>query len=420
MLISATCARAVDVEGVLPASLDQPRIFLAIARDANSPPLTVKGDANGLADLLADAAGEKHKNKGDDAPSSTFAIEAFLDTGASGVTLSKQTSEGLGIVGISAPGTKTPVKFFDVGIGGEEPFDVSPPLIIKTCDYGGNIDGEGIDRYAPLADAKPVQISLRGDAGMMEALTGGTDIAGMPVMMGRVVVVDAKPLKDFDKLKTTIVAPGDRSIPTPDVVVPLTYVDFSRFCRFEPVGVTRGTLRPNPMIGPDPFDPADRAAPIVITHGTKRASLTMLLDTGATSSFISIAKARELGINVDANGRLINVPETKQFTLPIGGIGAAKEVHGFYVDTLTLPHSRGDPVRYVHAPVMVMDVTVTDATTKASYTLDGAFGINYLVASADITTGGLLGADLGDMHEGAFDAFTIDHVNKTLGLKLKR
>ena len=58
-------------------------------------------------------------------------------------------------------------------------------------------------------------------------ITGGMDVVGMPVMKGRVVVLDPKPVDTFGELMRAIVldAKKDRAkIPKVDRHVPLTYV----------------------------------------------------------------------------------------------------------------------------------------------------------------------------------------------------
>src|SRR4051794_5404472 len=63
-----------DIQGVQPAALDQPRIFLNVRRTASGPA------------LIAKAEGE-----------SSTAVEAFLDTGASGIMLAADTYKALGV-----------------------------------------------------------------------------------------------------------------------------------------------------------------------------------------------------------------------------------------------------------------------------------------------------------------------------------
>lgn len=406
----ASASLAADIEGVLPASLDQPRIYVAISVDAKSKPLAAKGGS--LEDLLGGALG----TKGEKEEIENFAVEAFLDTGASGIMLSQSTAEALGIAPAKTADGRE-ITFYDVGVAGKEPFLVTGSYYLRSSEYSGNTDGMTFEDYSPPTG--PIRLKIReGGGGMLEAMMGSIDVAGMPLMMGKVMVLDARPLDQLDKLKTSLVPSDDKSIPKTDVAVSLTYVNYARFTQTDPPTAPTVQLAPNPMIGPDPFDKSDRAKPVTISHKGKSAALTMLLDTGAASSMISTAKAKQLGIEIDEDGKLTNVPANEQFTLPIGGIGGAKNVNGFFVDVVQLPTVAGEPIRYLKAPFLVMDISVTDEKSGEAFTLDGVFGMNYLVASASISSG--LMAGIADTHGGAFDFIVIDHARKTMGLKLRK
>ena len=113
--------------------------------------------------------------------------------------------------------------------------------------------------------------------------------------------------------------------------------------------------------------------------------------------------------------RLIGVPDNQQFSLSVGGIGGNKTAIGFFLDTLALPTREGQPLTYAKAPVLVNDISVTDPVTGEVFTLDGVFGMNFLVASAEVT-GGLL-PDIGKLTQGPFTTIVIDHSRATLGVK---
>lgn len=408
----ASAALAVDIEGILPASLDQPRIYVALVRPGSDKPLAAKG---GRDDALVDALVYGTKSNKNEQPPETFTVEAFLDTGASGVMLSKQTSKGLGVERTMFAGKR--VTFYDVGVAGREAFEVTEPLFVLQAPYNGSTDGDNLGAYTK-AGASAIRVKIHAGGGLLDMLTGGIDVAGMPVMAGRVMLVDARPLAKMDKLRTSIVAPRDKSIPKADATIQLSYVDYDRFTQLEPAGAPGIATGANPMIGPDPFNPKDGTKPVTMTHGNRTATLSMLLDTGAAASMISSAKARDLGIQVNDDGQLTNVPANRRFELPIGGIGGSKNAQGFFVDVVDLPISAGEPIRYRKAPVLVNDIVVTDEKTHESFTLDGVFGMNFLVASASVSTG--LGADIDDIHDGAFDYIVVDNAGKTLGLTLKR
>jgi hypothetical protein len=131
---------------------------------------------------------------------------------------------------------------------------------------------------------------------------------------------------------------------------------------------------------------------------------------------ISTRKAAELGVTYAADGStLVGVPKDQQFSLAVGGIGGSKTSSGFYLDLLALPAKTGEPIVYAKAPLLVCDITIADPATKKPFTLDGVFGMNFLVASANLS-GGLL-PDIDKIVDGPFQAVVIDHARHTLGVK---
>ena len=67
--------------------------------------------------------------------------------------------------------------------------------------------------------------------------------------------------------------------------------------------------------------------------------------------------------------------------------------------------------------MLVNDISVIDPKTHEQFTLDGVFGMNFLVASANVT-GGLL-PDIGNMTEGPFTMIVIDHARGFLGVTMR-
>jgi predicted aspartyl protease len=377
-------APAVDaIEGVQSAALDQPRVYVQLKRSPRGPALGGAGEDGGV-------------------------FEAFLDTGASGVMLSGEALDRLGVKKEkSARGEE--VVFEDVGVGGADKFRVTEQLFVTLAGYP-NADQ---DAGAFARVVGPFRMQVRPSGGLLQLLApDGLNVAGMPVMVGKVVVMDPTPLTKFDKIRTTVVPPGDRSIPKTSRSVPLTYVSFARFTRVAPAGARGPDLQPNPMIGPDPFNPADKARPVVIRHNGRTATGTFLLDTGAASSMISRAMAEKLGVKVNPDGQLVT--REKTFQLTIGGLGGQKEAHGLFFTKMELPTREGKPIAYAQAPLLVADITVADEKGKP-FTLDGVLGMNYLVASAEVT-GGLL-PDIGNIVDGPWRAIVIDHPNKVMGLE---
>ena len=79
-----------------------------------------------------------------------------------------------------------------------------------------------------------------------------------------------------------------------------------------------------------------------------------------------------------------DTPVPNQFVIPLGGIGGTINAAGFRLSSLVLPTTEGTPIRFLDAPVLVADVTAQDPVTQQEITLDGDFGMNFLVASIDV------------------------------------
>ena len=113
--------------------------------------------------------------------------------------------------------------------------------------------------------------------------------------------------------------------------------------------------------------------------------------------------------------RLSGVPAGGQFTLSVGGIGGTKKAAGFYLDRLSLRTREGQPLNFLHAPVLVVDITVKDQRRGETVTLDGVFGMNFLVASAKVEQAGML-PDINKLTPGAFRWIVFDQPAGVLGL----
>jgi hypothetical protein len=380
---------AVEIEGVQPAALDQPRVNLHLRREPKGQP------------LMAKKLGEQ-----------TINVQAFLDTGASGIMLSTTTADALGVKRASAGNAN--VVFHDVGVGGTDEFHVSEPLLVFLAPFGRTGEPDDASGYPIMVGPVRAQVGpLNG--GLMQMLTGGMDVVGTPVMKGRIVVIDPKPVDTFgDTLRAAVV---DRNaggqIPKTDRHVALRPESFAPYTRTEPANAQPPTMADNPFIDG-----------VVVSMAAKKSTGTWLLDTGAAASMISSAQAAKVGVKYvegtegTDSPKLAGVPENEQFTLTIGGVGGTKKSAGFYLDTLVLPTRENDPIIYKKAPVFVTDISVEDPKTTQKRTLDGVFGMNFLVASAHVTEAALM-PDIGKLTAGPYDAIVFDEPGKMLGLKLK-
>ena len=402
-------ASTYDIAGVQAASLDQPQVHAIFRTSPTGNPL------------------------GGNNPNDGIAIKAFLDTGASGVLLSLESAQGLGLAPITHNGQ--PVTFYDVGVAGSEAFGVSRQLYGALAPVRSVFDGDlPVEAFDQTFGAFRAQMTPH----PADVLLGGPiDLIGMPAMKGKVVVMDPTPLNaaDIDGMRTYLYAPNtpynasarnvNPGIPSVNRHVKLSYGNFARFTEIEPAGAPAPTITDNPFIGPNPVrtsGPADNTPGIAMTEGARATAGSFLLDTGAAASFVSRSVAQNLGVRYragtygtdnpvleDANG--VRVPN--QFTIPIGGIGGTVTAAGFRIDKFDIPTTEGEAIRFLDAPVLVLDVSVQDPVTSQQVTLEGVFGMNFLVASFAVD-----GTTLGESAAGAFDWVTFDEPNGVLGLNL--
>ena len=348
-LLPFSHALATDFTGVQPAALDQPRINALLSRG----PV-------GSGQLLS----------ADFGTGPTFNISAFFDTGASGVLLSEDTADALGVVRHVHNGQQ--VVFSDVGVGGVSNFNVSELLHIGLAKYHPDADVDNFDTYSSVYNQQFANVRTQiGPIGVKPDPTlEGLDVFGMPTMAGKVVVMDPKPVNTFvDTMRTYVYNPGTPFDPNhansepgiPQISGPngrhvtLSYGNFDRFTQTTPAGAPPPTLRENPFMGPnpvrqlDPNPPPDTTPAVKLGFGAASTEASLLLDTGAAASAISIAKAQSLGVTYDPahpigsdDPRLLGVPQSEQFTLTIGGTGGTFEVAGFFLDSMLVRTQEGN------------------------------------------------------------------------------
>src|SRR5687768_9656445 len=183
-------AEPLDLEGVQNAALDIPRAWALLQRSLDTDPLIASDPFFG----------------------DTFNVEVFYDTGASGVLLSKETADALGVNRATHNGE--PVLFEDVGVAGSSFFNVSEPLYVSLAPYGVERDLDNIATYQEVYDQKfgPVRLQVAME-GVDPVIGTPLDVFGMPTMTGKVVVMDARPLNSEDPfelgvMKTYTYNPG--------------------------------------------------------------------------------------------------------------------------------------------------------------------------------------------------------------------
>jgi len=316
------------LEGIYQASVDLPRIWFLFKRDFNGQPLKV--------DNIFEA------NYG------------FLDTGASGIVLSRETRDVMQIV------VDPSAKFIDFGVGGAQSFDVSEPLYIGIADYSVS-DPWDSSVYNVINNLWRFQMTQTYAEFPQEPL----DILGIPVMAGKTVVLDSGSTNYLDPFSASIKEPGDPTIPVVDFQVPLR---FERYIHY----TDSMNIPPEPIVAYNPV--IDN---VISKHGGTMHQGAWLLDTGAMLSIISVEQGVKFGLT-DEYGNPIITPD---FWASVGGVGGIVEIPGFTVDSLSIPTLSGFNLVYSNVLLAVHDIGVYDENNDRYIILDGLFGSNFMCAT---------------------------------------
>lgn len=382
-------ASGLVVEGVQVASVEIPRINAAIS-------------------LLSDpttplSAGEPGFE--------TFNVQAFYDTGASGVLVSKETADAIGLP------LDAGVEFGDVGVGGIDYFNVSQAVNIHLAPFiaplGGGADVDNPATFTTVYDQVFTPIRTQVAKTNSDSFIGGLDVFGMPLFQNKTVTMDVRRLHngELEFMENNVYDSGSVpvGVPAADVHIQTTYADFARFTTT--TGGDAPTINDNPFVGGDPFAGGDG---VVAGYNGTTTGGSWLFDTGAQASIISEVQAAALGVTYNEASRdtdnpfLEGAPLGDQFTLQIGGVGGTTTVAGFLLDSFTLPTVEGEEITYTNAPVLVADISVEDPITGEQLTLAGILGMNFMLPSFDINTL--------EANEGPFDFISFDHPSGVIGL----
>lgn len=320
-----------NFDGIFELAIDLPRIYFLL-KDLNGLPLLYEG---------------------------AFELNyAFLDTGASGILLSRETAEMLGVT------TDPNAEYYDVGIGGIEVFSISEELYIGT-DTFDDPNPENPDNY--LCSGKWRFQVRKNYAG--EWPDEPIDLVGMPSMMGKTVVFHTDRTNQLEYFVAEIKEPNDSTIPRADFNVPIRFEKY--ITPNDPIHIP-----PLPILAYNPV--IDN---VQLEYNGQSTTATLLLDTGGSVSLISTARASDLGLTTPDGTPIV----TPDFTIPIGGIGGQEELPGYQISNLTIPTLNGYNVAYNNARICVADIGIIDEDTGEFIILDGIFGSNFLCASATLS-----------------------------------
>jgi hypothetical protein len=290
-------------------------------------------------------------------------VQMFFDSGASGILLSRETRDALGIL------AEPNANFVDVGVGGEQDFEVSESLYVALADHWPLGDTPDESQYHE--DLGPWRLMLTIDY-LEDPFAEPIDIVGIPGMAGKSVVLTVEVFDFFGFLipyyVTQIVESNDPCIPELDIEVKVRFTNFLYTSHPSNTG-------PLPVLGYNPV-----IENIQIVYDGNSSVGDWLLDTGAQLSTISTAQAETLGL-VDSNGEPIVEPE---FYQEIGGVGGEILVPVFIIDTVSIPTLNGFELVYGDPYVGVLDIGIIDERTGEPIILDGIFGANFLGYSYDM------------------------------------
>ena len=313
-------------------------------------------------------------------------LETFVDTGASGFVISALNAQGLydtpslGWTSNDYIGT-----FSETGIAGNEPGHVTRPFGVGVANavpgVASSVDVDQVVNYGQY------NLWTRDNPGPGEvydlggfSLTDPVNIVGMPVISQRVMVMDPTVMETQGRLGTQLLQPGSAAIPATNVTIQMQLQNF-----VTPNGTATPSHADNPVL------PA-----VTVRQGSGGSAAsstgTWLFDTGAASSFMSFAQAKQVGLMQGYDNLADFMANYDGRTAVVGGIGPdAITVPILTLDELSVPTKEGFNLVWRNVDMLVSDVAG----------LDGVFGMNLLVpavtidaSSLDLTNLGVTDEDL--------------------------
>lgn len=348
------------------SAIDQPRLYAVVSDPAANNAIITWDNPYGAAN-------------------ETVLLTAYIDTGASGVAISRLHATGENDLPHLDLGASDYLgAFTEIGIGGSEVGDVTRPLGIRVRSGAAPESGEMLDsEFEAFGD---FSFWVRREIGESEYFDP-INLIGMPVIRQRRLYLDTRPVSNWEPMDSHLLAPTAPE-PATQATIPLVLRDF--IGDTPPPGEVLPSHSANPLV-PD----------IVLQEGTRTATVTWLLDTGAGSSFTSFAKAKSLGLIPEQYATLAEFMAVYDGpTAEIGGIGATQVVPILSLDRLSIRSREGATLVWQNLDLLVVDVAG----------LDGIFGMNLLVPSVTLDPDDPFGS-LFDISPSMFSAVVIDTTN---------
>lgn len=363
------------VLAVPPAVLHAVEVRLPAPKDRT---ITLAGGFAALVDPTDESLYVTEDFFGDD----QFSYPFIFDTGASGMLMSNFVRSSFNI-------PLTGETFVDVGIGGDETFDVTVPTRLLLAPNSVGISGaDTLSNYSPFGDLA-FQAKRTDLAGGLAPI----DVIGAPVINNFVMHVQPDviaftnliPLLDY--MQTDLLTKSPTDLPAQGVYrLPLVYTDFIDDPN-PPVAVADNPIIPNVGVV-DSRKPAGQQSP----------RRDWLLDTGGAVTIVGFDYASDIGIDVS-----VEVPAN---TVELEGVGGAiRALNGYRVDELVLPMTSGDELIFENAIIYVPEEGALPAN------LPGILGINLLAPAFSQQDG--LGFP-SDTEPSIFSDWYVDAINNEL------
>ncbi|MGH7178717.1 MAG: hypothetical protein ACREJC_15170 [Tepidisphaeraceae bacterium] len=305
----------------------------------------------------------------------------LLDTGANGIVFADLAYFDSGPYALEHRTNGDVVIYDEQGVAGTEPLEVFQPYLLNIAgDDGIVVPGTPLTRVFGRDDLN---------------LGGLPGIAGMPVMVGRNVAMNLRPMTKPGFIETSF----PESLPAR---TPNTY------------HVSMSMLPPVFTGQQFPDDPLPTFAPLPLvdgvrfTHNTSDSTNDLVLDTGAQLSFVGSEIAISMGYDLDPNSPTTDLLDLdgngiidEDDYLPVGGIGGEVLVPFIRMDRMSVPTEEGIDLVFRDIEMGVLDIPG----------IGGIFSMNFLTTGYfDLIFGG------GDPEEfGAFSDIYLDFTGVARG-----
>jgi len=345
------------------SAIDQPRLYAVVSDPAANNAIVTWDNPYGAAN-------------------ETVLLTAYIDTGASGVAISRLHATGENDLPHLDLGASDYLgAFTEIGIGGSEVGDVTRPFGIRVRSGAAPESGEMLEtEFDAFGD---FSLWVRREIGESEYFDP-INLIGMPVIRQRRLYLDTTPVAAWEPMVSHLLAPSATE-PDTQATIPLVLQDF--------IGDTPPAGEVLPSHSANPLVPN-----LVLQEGSRTATATWLLDTGAGSSFTSFAIAKSLGLIPEQYATLAAFMAVYDGpTAEIGGIGATQVVPILSLDRLSVRSREGATLVWQNLDLLVVDVAG----------LDGIFGMNLLVPSVTLDPDDPFGS-LFDISPSMFTSVVID------------